>query len=318
MVLTPHSQSIRLYFKNTWRERKTVAQRIILRYRNETKMKFILVLLLATGLAIALAEPRQQQQPRGVIHQIKAGVAGPNPYIFLSVPHGRSQMIQGFEVVDGDDDDEQVLKIENHNDDDEVEEEDDDENMDEEDLEENIQHDDDDEDDEDEMTLDVMKNINANTQVRKTQHVSLPLKNGKNTQMMVSREHAGAIMVPDEIIEIEGQSVIDEKTGKPAILLPRSILDSIPDGSVVALMERPVEGRSAGEERANRVIVRRRRRGSRRNVKRGRRGNRRRVNRRRGGNRRRNSGNRVRVVRVNGNRRRVVRGGNRRRRVIRA
>ncbi|XP_005185973.1 protein SDA1 homolog [Musca domestica] len=283
-------------------------------------MKFTLVLLLATGLAIALAEPEpepKQQHPRGVIHQVKAGVAGPNPYIFLTVPHGRSQVIQGFEVVDGDTEDNED-KISPDSED--IAEEDDEEMMadDDDDVEENMQHDEDDDEEEDDMVLDVMKNIDSKTQVRKTQQVSLPLKNGKNTQMMVSRENAGAIMVPDEIIEIEGQSVIDEKTGKPAILLPRSILDSIPDGSVVALMERPIEGRSAGEERANRVIVRRRRRGSRRNVKRGRRGNRRRVNRRRSGNRRRRNGNRVRVVRVSGNRRRGVRGGNRRRRVIRA
>ncbi|XP_061402399.1 uncharacterized protein LOC133338237 [Musca vetustissima] len=266
-------------------------------------MKFTLVLLLAIGLAMALAEPEPKQQlPRGVIHQIKAGVAGPNPYIFLTVPHGRSQVIQGFEVVEGDDDDdevEKISKIENH-DEEEMEDEDEEDNVDDDEMEDNMpQHDDDDDEEDDDMILDVMKNIDT------------------KTQMMVSRENAGAIMVPDEIIEIEGQSVIDEKTGKPAILLPRSILDSIPDGSVVALMERPIEGRSAGEERANRVIVRRRRRGSRRNVKRGRRGNRRRVvNRRRGGNRRRRNGNRVRVVRVNGNRRRVIR-GNRRRRVIR-
>lgn len=135
----------------------------------------------------------------------------------------------------------------------------------------------------------------------------LVLKNAKPTNMMVSREHAGAIMVPDGIIEIEAQSVLDEKTGKTALLVPRAALDAIPDGSVVALMERTIS--ESEEARANRVLVRRRRKGSRRNVVRRGGGNRR----RRGGNRRRRVSNKrknVRVYQVNGGAKR--RRGNRR------
>lgn len=248
----------------------------------------------------AYVEPKVPQ--RGTIHQIKSGVAGTNPYIFLTVPRGRSQsLVQGFEVIEDDEShhDDKESTLDNHSDND------DDDNADDEDAENSMEEQmDEDDEEEDDMTIDVMKDFIAGD--KKSQRLSASIKNAKNTQMMVSREHAGAIMVPDEIIEIEGQSVIDEKTGKPALLLPRSILDSIPDGSVVALMERPAEGRSSDEERANRVIVRRRRKGSRRNVKR-RGGNRRR---RRGGNKRRvNRRKNVRVVRVGGNRRR----GNRRR-----
>ncbi|EDV99708.1 zinc finger protein hangover [Drosophila grimshawi] len=143
------------------------------------------------------------------------------------------------------------------------------------------------------------------------------LKNAKPTQMMVARDQAGAIMVPDGIIEIEGQSVVDEKTGKAALLVPRAALDAIPNGAVVALMERSSSStgeNEAGEERANRVIVRRRKTGGRRNLQLRRRAGRP-VRRRRGGrpvrrrvnNRRRN----VRVIRPNVNRRR---GGAQRRR----
>ncbi|XP_075158190.1 uncharacterized protein LOC142231468 [Haematobia irritans] len=282
-------------------------------------MKLTLILLLVSGLAITLAEPARPQN--GVIHQIKAGVAGPNPYIFLTVPRGRSRSsIQGFEVIasdlaDDDDEDDadedepvkqknskQTMNGKDQDDDDE------DEDMDmANSMEEQMANEDEEGED---MTADVMKDFEIVETIKKNQRSGAPMKNAKNTQMMISRDTAGAIMVPEEIIEIEGQSVIDEKTGKPALLLPRSILDSIPDGSVVALMERGVEGRaSEEEERANRVIVRRRRKGSRRNVKRGRRGNRRR---RRGGKRRRsNRRKNVRVVSVGGNRRR--RRGNRRR-----
>ncbi|XP_011186537.2 protein zntA [Zeugodacus cucurbitae] len=139
-------------------------------------------------------------------------------------------------------------------------------------------------------------------------NAQLVLKNAKPTNMMVSREHAGAIMVPDGIIEIEGQSVVDEKTGKTALLVPRAALDAIPDGSVVALMERSAT--DSEEARANRVLVRRRRKGSRRNVVRRRGGNRRR---RVGGNRRRRVSNKrknVRVYQVGGGAKR--RRGNRR------
>ncbi|XP_011214394.2 uncharacterized protein LOC105233917 [Bactrocera dorsalis] len=124
-------------------------------------------------------------------------------------------------------------------------------------------------------------------------NAQLILKNAKPTNMMVSREHAGAIMVPDGIIEIEGQSVVDEKTGKTALLVPRAALDAIPNGSVVALME---GGETDSEEaRANRVLVRRRRKGSRRNVVRRGGGK---TRRRRGGNRRRRVSNKRKNVRV--------------------
>ncbi|XP_013115701.1 protein SDA1 homolog [Stomoxys calcitrans] len=275
-------------------------------------MKLSLILLLVSGLAIALADPARPQ--RGMIHQINAGVAGPNPYIFLTVPRGRSQsLVQGFEVIDSDNnnddddaDDEEPLNLKQRNSKHTINDEldhDEEEDMDmansmEEQMDEN------EDEDADDMTVDVMKDFAMSDKSKKNQRLTSSVKNAKTTPMMVSRETAGAIMVPDEIIEIEGQSVIDEKTGKPALLLPRSVLDSIPDGSVVALMERPDEGRSSEEERANRVVVRRRRKGSRRNVKR-RRGNGRR---RRRGNRRRPN-KRVRVMRVGGNRRR----GNRRR-----
>ncbi|XP_036344121.1 SAGA-associated factor 73, partial [Rhagoletis pomonella] len=141
-------------------------------------------------------------------------------------------------------------------------------------------------------------------------NAQLVLKNAKPTNMMVSREHAGAIMVPDGFIEIEGQSVVDEKTGKTALLVPRAALEAIPDGSVVALVESSAD--ESEEARANRVIVRRRRKGSRRNVRRRQGGNRRRQGgnrrRRRGGNRRQN----VRVYQVGGaTRRRGSRRGGR-------
>lgn len=141
-------------------------------------------------------------------------------------------------------------------------------------------------------------------------NAQLVLKNAKPTNMMVSREHAGAIMIPDGVIEIEGQSVVDEKTGKTALLVPRAALDAIPDGSVVALMESPES--ESEEARANRVFVRRRRKGSRRNVVRRGGGKRRRG----GGNRRRRRGSKrknVRVYQVGGgsNRRRVNRRGRR-------
>ncbi|XP_054727590.1 nucleoplasmin-like protein ANO39 [Anastrepha obliqua] len=124
-------------------------------------------------------------------------------------------------------------------------------------------------------------------------NAQLVLKNAKPTNMMVSREHAGAIMVPDGFIEIEGQTVVDEKTGKTALLVPRAALDAIPDGSVVALMEQSVD--DSEEARANRVIVHRRRNDARRNLVRRRGGNNRR---RRGSNRRRRGGNRRKNVRV--------------------
>lgn len=262
--------------------------------------------------------PRTPQ--RALIHEIKRGVAGPNPYVFLTVPKGRSQsLLQAFEVIEDSDDDETALDDDEEADDnddemnDDNDEEEEKDNLDkmslaEEDM--DAQLDDDDDDDNENDENDNLDNVmNVNLKLRKP---NAQVHNAKPTQMMVSREHAGAILVPDEVVEIEGQSVFDEKTGKPALLLPRAILDSIPDGSVVALMERSVDDEQA-EERANRVIVRRRRKGARRNIKR-RRGNKRRVN-RRGGNKRRRVNRRknVRVVRRGNKRRGNKRRGNKRR-----
>ena len=234
-------------------------------------------------------------------------MAGPNPYIFLTVPKGRSQsLLQAFEVLEDNDEEEkdnEAADIENDDDDaQEIMDDDDDEeqdakdSLDKEQLEENIDADNDDDDELDNV-------MSMNLKLRKSNG---QIHNAKPTQMMITREHAGAILVPDEVIEIEGQSVIDEKTGKPAVLLPRSILDAIPDGSVVALMERSSDVDEQAEERANRVIVRRRRKGARRNIRR-RRGNRRRGNRRGVNNRRRvNRRKNVRVIRRGGNKRRRV------------
>ncbi|XP_037815684.1 MATH and LRR domain-containing protein PFE0570w [Lucilia sericata] len=297
-------------------------------------MKLSLFVVLAC-LAFALAETNVPQ--RGLIHQIQKGVAGPNPYIFLTVPKGRSQaLVQGFEVIEENDsnienkkpadedeeeedasNDEEDMAEDNEEDDDELlddEDNDEEESMDS--LDKNVTENEDMEDDDDDD--DELDNVmNNNLRLRKS---NAQIKKAKATQMMVSREHAGAILVPDEVIEIEGQSVIDERTGKPSLLLPRAVLDSIPDGSVVALMERSLD-EDEPEERANRVIVRRRRKGARRNIKRRRGGNQRRRVNRRGGNRRvvnrrvvnKRGGNKRR--RINNNRRknvRVVRRGNRR------
>lgn len=267
------------------------------------------------------------------------------------MPRGRANagaVVQGFEIVEEDDDDDddefndaQLQHNDDDDDDDEVEDEraaandddDDDDDIDEllparrglslarngqlvllNDNEQDDEQDDDDDDDEQALP----KSVAAKT--RKTLPVGAVhgqplLKTAKPTQMMVARDQAGAIMVPDGIVEIEGQSVVDEKTGKAALLVPRAALDAIPDGAVVALMER-----SAGsdvpaieQERANRVIVRRRKNNGRRNAQRRRRPvqQRRRVNaggqrRRRvnvnGGNRRRGNPN-VRVIRPNNRRR---------------
>ncbi|XP_065363501.1 serine/threonine-protein kinase rio2 [Calliphora vicina] len=302
--------------------------------------------LLLACLAVALAEKRVPQH--GLIHQIQKGVAGPNPYIFLTVPKGRSQaLVQGFEVIEENDNKTDNKKPIDENDDEEEADndeenmsEDTDENDDDDDDNDDVQMDDDNDVDNDEEEIkdsleknteeyddaddneddddDDLDNVmNMNLKLRKSHP---QFKEAKSTQMMVSREHAGAILVPDQIIEIEGQSVIDENTGKPALLLPRAILDSIPDGSVVALMERSAEDETdaEAEARANRVIVRRRRKGARRNIKRRRGGNNRRVvNRRivkrpavnrRGVNRR---GVNRRVVKKRGGNKR---GGNKRRR----
>lgn len=304
-------------------------------------LKVLTAVILAV-LAVALAEPRVQQH-RG----LAASERGSHPYLFLTVPRGRGggSVVQGFEVLEEDIDDKPnaVNAVDDDDDTDDAENDDDDDDdndnepivgfvqngnsraaLSDEDIEDEAQDDDDDNDDE--MDANLVQVVgqpkpNAPTQT----NLQMILQNAKPTQMMVSKEHAGAIMVPDGIIEIEGQRIIDENTGKAALLVPREALDAIPDGSVVALMERSAGDLSAEEEeeRANRVIVRRRRRGSRRNVRRrgGQRVRRRRVNnnnnRNRNGNRnkkrRRVNRRNVRVVRKGNNNRRR-RNGNRRRR----
>lgn len=287
------------------------------------------------------AEPRLQQRQLRQQQQLQKQQ---HPYLFLTVPRGRANagaVVQGFEIVeeDDDDDDDEFNDARLHRDDDD---DDDDEQA--------VEDDDDDDDEDDEANDDIdelparrglslarngqLVLLNDNEQnddlvdvqplpksaaARKT----LPagpvrgqpqLKTAKPTQMMVARDQAGAIMVPDGIVEIEGQSVVDEKTGKAALLVPRAALDAIPDGAVVALMERSADDVPAIEqERANRVIVRRRKNNGRRNAQRRRRPvQRRRVN---GGGQRRRRVN----VNANANRRRgnsnvrVVRPGNRRR-----
>lgn len=283
-------------------------------------------------MAFALAEPRlqrQQQLQQRLQRKIKSA-GQQHPYLFLTVPRGRANagaIVKGFEIVEEQDSQELDHLIDNDNDNDASQEDDDEEedelehqlglnfgrnnfafrnqkknldSLEEEDEEEVVEDDDEDQAEVQESFLRSAK----------------PLGAQGAQQMVVARDQAGAIMVPDGIIEIEGQSVLDEKTGKAALLVPRAALDAIPDGAVVALMERSA-GSAAGsgdeveEERANRVVVRRRKNSGRRNIRR--RGSnvqrrRRRPSsqrRRRGGNRRRN----VRVVRPNNRRR-----GNRRRR----
>ncbi|XP_043660572.1 histone-lysine N-methyltransferase SETD1B [Drosophila teissieri] len=265
-----------------------------------SKLGAILVVGLCLFVAVALAEPRLQQvQGR---NQVQGQRAQQHPYLFLSIPKGRANagaVVQGFEIVEEEEDD---LQDDDQHDD---ELEDDDE------LEHQLglkfarsgvafrqSHDDVEQDDDQDQEQDQVQD-------------ELPKK-----QMLVNRDQAGAIMVPDGIIEIEGQSVLDEKTGKAALLVPRAALDAIPDGAVVALMERSASSSDEiEEERANRVVVRRRKNNGRRNIRR--RGisnnnvrrRRRPAQRRRraGGNRRRN----VRVIRPQGGNRRR---GNQRRR----
>lgn len=240
-------------------------------------------------------EPRHGQQ--SALAARNAAIK--HPYLFLSVPHGRSggSVVRGFEILEDDDDedDEPKQNLQQDLEDDDEDEAENDEDDDE------ATNDDDDNDDEESMH-DEDDDMHDNT-------VAI-IKNAKSTQMLVPKEQAGSIMVPDGLIEIEGQSVIDEKTGQESLLVPRAALDAIPDGSVVALLERNADADSdVAEERANRVIVRRRRKGARRNVRRrgGKRGNRRRRRRRGGKRRNRKGGNRNR-------RRRRRRGGKRRRR----
>ncbi|EDW57991.2 uncharacterized protein Dvir_GJ15291 [Drosophila virilis] len=255
-----------------------------------SKLSALFVLSCLLALALALPEPRLQQR------QLRQQLQQKHPYLFFTVPRGRANagaVVQGFEVVeepedlDNDDDDDAESDIPvrrfQHNADDDLN------------------------DDDEDTHLPVV--LAKSGLGRKSSAVSGQqlLKNAKPTQMMVARDQAGAIMVPDGIIEIEGQSVVDEKTGKAALLVPRAALDAIPDGAVVALMERSAGESDVGEERANRVIVRRRKTGGRRNVQRRRRGGR--PVRRRSGVRRRGAGpNRrrnVRVIRPSGNRRRA-------------
>ncbi|XP_030245707.1 uncharacterized protein LOC108655655 [Drosophila navojoa] len=250
-----------------------------------SKLSALFVLSCLLALAMALPEARLQQ--RQLLRQQQKLQ---HPYLFFSVPRGRANagaVVQGFEVV------EDLDELENDDDDDDADEGSSSLPL------RRLQHNfaDDDDDDDDQM-MDDDDDDDDNVDV-------LP-----PTQMMVARDQAGAIMVPDGIIEIEGQSVVDEKTGKAALLVPRAALDAIPDGAVVALMERSASDSSVGEERANRVIVRRRKNAGRRNVRRRRRGGRP-VRRRAGGRRRRGNRRNVRVIRPGGNRRR----GNQRRRV---
>ncbi|BFG00789.1 uncharacterized protein DMAD_00709 [Drosophila madeirensis] len=297
-------------------------------------------------LALALAEPRLQQ--RQLLRQSQQQHPYLFLSIPRGLPNAGA-VVKGFEIVEEADDDDadqdNEMLQQPQDDDDDI---DDDEQLhDDDDDEDELEHqlglnfarhgqlvllnnpnsrknnfqqdedlvDDDNEDDDDEP-------LPAVVNLRRTPNLSLNLnqangqpngqqllKNAKATQMVIPRDQAGAIMVPDGIIEIEGQSVIDEKTGKAALLVPRAALDAIPDGAVVALMERSAgaaEADAIEEERANRVVVRRRKNNGRRNVRRrGSNGRRR----RRGGNRRRRvGGNRrpnVRVIRPTGNRRRA-------------
>ncbi|XP_034103661.1 histone-lysine N-methyltransferase SETD1B [Drosophila albomicans] len=277
-----------------------------------SKLSALFVLSCLLAFALAVPEPRQLRQQQQQLRQQLQHLQ--HPYLFLSVPRGRANagaVVQGFEIVEENEDD--IDHLGNDDDDDEDDDaavqHDDDEDEHEAHLQRGLslarngqlvllkndaEQDDDDDDEQDDDEQD-----NAAPQ--------LPLP----TQMMVARDQAGAIMVPDGIVEIEGQSIVDEKTGKAALLVPRAALDAIPDGAVVALMERSSATdalAAVGEERANRVIVRRRKNAGRRNVVRRRRGGRRPVQRRRrGGQRRRGGNNRrrnVRVVRPNGNRRR--------------
>ncbi|KMZ07998.1 uncharacterized protein Dsimw501_GD16625 [Drosophila simulans] len=215
-----------------------------------SKLGAILVVGLCLVVAVALAEPRLQHvQGR---NQVQGQRAQQHPYLFLSIPKGRANagaVVQGFEIVEEEDDD---LQDEDQHDD---------ETEDDEELEHQLglnfarsglayrqNRDDDEQDDDQDQEQDQVQD-------------ELPKK-----QMMVNRDQAGAIMVPDGIIEIEGQSVLDEKTGKAALLVPRAALDAIPDGAVVALMERSASSADEiEEERANRVVVRRRKNNGRRN-----------------------------------------------------
>ncbi|KAH8368016.1 hypothetical protein KR084_005721 [Drosophila pseudotakahashii] len=275
-----------------------------------SKLGAILVMGLSLLVAVALAEPRLQQG-RGVqqVQQVQ-GQRSQHPYLFLTIPKGRANagaVVQGFEIVEEEDEDDQDLQDDDRHDDDDDEEE-----------EEQLEH---------QLGLNFAR---SGLVYRKNQPIvdeeqdddqeqELPKK-----QMMVQRDQAGAIMVPDGIIEIEGQSVLDEKTGKAALLVPRAALDAIPDGAVVALMERsaspspsPSAADEVEEERANRVVVRRRKNNGRRNIRRRGISNNNRRRRRPAQRRRRTGGNRRRNVRVirpqgggGGNRRR----GNQRRR----
>ncbi|KAH8241630.1 hypothetical protein KR038_000555 [Drosophila bunnanda] len=288
-----------------------------------TKLGVVCLLVASLCVALAWAEPRPQSlQGR---QQLQKGLQQ-HPYIFLTVPKGRANagtVVQGFEIVEevdeADLEQDQDHDDDVHNDENDVEHDDDD--------------DDEDQDDEEELEHQLGLNFARSGLGHRRQQLEeddaeqdddqeqqhqqlLP----KKTQMMVARDQAGAIMVPDGIIEIEGQSVLDEKTGKAALLVPRAALDAIPDGAVVALMERSASGHSGSdeveEERANRVVVRRRKNNGRRNIRRRGTNVRRRrrpvQRRRRGGNRGGNRRRNVRVIRPGGGNRR--RGGNQRRR----
>uniref|UniRef100_A0A6P4F718 Uncharacterized protein LOC108046106 n=1 Tax=Drosophila rhopaloa TaxID=1041015 RepID=A0A6P4F718_DRORH len=280
-----------------------------------SKLGAILVLALCLFVSAALAEPRLQGRGQVRGRGQLQGQRSQHPYLFLTIPKGRANagaVVQGFEIVEEEDDQDQ----------DQVDQQDED------------QQDDVNNDDDDDEELEQQLGLNfarSGLAYRKSQEDeeqdddqddAQPAQLAKN-QMMVQRDQAGAIMVPDGIIEIEGQSVLDGKTGKAALLVPRAALDAIPDGAVVALMERhapsdPADDDAVEEERANRVVVRRRKNNGRRNIRR--RGisgsnNNSRRRRRPAQRRRRTGGNRRRNVRViqpqNGGQRRR---GNQRRR----
>nr|XP_017030153.1 uncharacterized protein LOC108080081 [Drosophila kikkawai] len=289
--------------------------------------KLGVVCLLVASLCVALASAGPRPQSLQGRRQVQRGLQQ-HPYIFLTIPQGRANagaVVQGFEIVeevdeaDLDQDGEDDANVQNDDND--------------------MEHDDDNEDEEEELEHQLGLNFARSglVQRRTKAEVEQELEEDdaeqdddqeqllpKKTQMMVARDQAGAIMVPDGIIEIEGQSVLDEKTGKAALLVPRAALDAIPDGAVVALMERSASSSTGHsdsdeieEERANRVVVRRRKNSGRRNIRRrgvnARRRRRPVQRRRRGGNRGGNRRRNVRVIRPggSGNRRR---GGNQRRR----
>lgn len=266
------------------------------------------ILLLVVCLALVIAEPRQQTaRQRKPFRQVTASglVSNNHPYLFLNVPQSRSGgYIKGFEVLNVEDDDDEnapnyfevvdddaaddgeAMSQDNHykempyfeNDDDDDGNEN---NLDRQsmyDAEDDEENDDDDDDEEEDSAMIHIPQRQSSFR-RFSQSLDRPLARAQSS-----------IMIPDGVMEIEVQSVVDKKTGRTTLLVPRKTLDSIPDDGVAVLLEQSVEsaqvsGSDVDEEeaRANRVVVRRRRKGGRRRRRRGgRRPNRRR---RRGGRR---------------------------------